>query len=555
MAKGMIYKRCSCRTPAYDEQGHPIYDDSGHPVLHRLGATCPQLKRTDGTWNPRHGTWNAQIEAPRSPGRPRTIIRRGGLPDRKTAEQFVTDVHTLWALANHAEDPAAARTEITDAIRDELRRYDRLPDYDTLYHHIRSGTPASLQTTVAEYLTDWLTHLHDVRPSTHRQYESVVNLYLIPRIGDIELVRLRRHQVQRMFDEIIKDAAATTANNTARHAADQARKHAYATGDRHALHAAHATLAELPPYRRPPGPARRHRIQAVLRAALTDAVREQLIPTNPATHLHMTPDPPHSPTLWTGQHIARWRRTGRLPSPVMVWTPEQTAAFLESVKNDPLYPLFHLIAHTGLRRGEALALRRGDFDPIRHTLTVTRQLVTGPDGYAFTELKSIYGERTLILDQRTCDVLGSTVADPACPACDDDLDRLIFAEPDGTPLDSDKVYDRFQHLTRAADLPPIHLHGLRHGAATMARATHTDSKTISRMLGHSSVAFTMQTYGDVPDQLQGQAAQDIAELITPIPQLREEREETEPRRMPRHPRRLPARKRIPANGCTLPHYR
>lgn len=539
MAKGMIYKRCSCRTPAYDEQGHPIYDDSGHPALHRLGATCPQLKRADGTWNPRHGTWNAQIEAPRSPGRPRTIIRRGGLADRKTAEQFVTNVHILWALASHAEDPAAARAEISDAIRDELRRRHRLPDYDTLHHHIRYGTPANLQTTVAEYLTDWLTHLHEVRPSTHRQYESTIRLYLIPQLGHIELARLRRHQVQHMFDEIIKEAASITANNAARHAADQARKQAWATGDRRALNTAHARLAELPPYRRPPGPARRHRIQAVLRAALNDAVEDNLILANSATHLHMTPDLDHSPTLWTGQHLARWRRTGRLPSPVMVWTPEQTAAFLESAKNDPLYPLFHLIAHTGLRRGEALALRRGDFDPASHTLTVTRQLVTGPDGYAFTALKSPYGERILALDHRTCDVLGRASTDPACPTSEDP-DRLIFAEPDGTPLDPDKVYDRFQHLTNQADLPPIHLHGLRHGTATMAQTAHIDPKITSRMLGHSSVAFTMQTYGAVPDDLQGQAAQSIAELINHTPPPRAVPKNTRPRRGPRHPRRQQA---------------
>jgi hypothetical protein len=43
-------------------------------------------------------------------------VRRGGLFDRRSAEQFITDVHILWAHANHADYPAAARGEITDAI-------------------------------------------------------------------------------------------------------------------------------------------------------------------------------------------------------------------------------------------------------------------------------------------------------------------------------------------------------------------------------------------------------------------------------------------------------
>ena len=52
MAKGMIFKRCTCRAPVRDEHGKPVRDDHGRPMLRRLGATCPELKRADGTWNP-----------------------------------------------------------------------------------------------------------------------------------------------------------------------------------------------------------------------------------------------------------------------------------------------------------------------------------------------------------------------------------------------------------------------------------------------------------------------------------------------------------------------
>jgi integrase len=156
-------------------------------------------------------------------------------------------------------------------------------------------------------------------------------------------------------------------------------------------------------------------------------------------------------------------------------------------------------------------------------------------------LKRAYGERTLILDQQPCSVLGGAIAAPA-NAASEDPDRLIFAQPDGTPLDPEKVYDRFQHLTTQAGLPPIHLHGLRHGAATMALAVHTDQKTISRMLGHATVAFTLQTYGDVPDQLQNQAAHSIADLINHTPPS-DERENSAPRPQPRHPRKPRRRRR------------
>ncbi len=46
---------------------------------------------------------------------------------------------------------------------------------------------------------------------------------------------------------------------------------------------------------------------------------------------------------------------------------------------------------------------------------------------------------------------------------------LVFTEPDGAPLHPADVTDHFQFLARRAGLPPIRLHDLRHGAATMAR--------------------------------------------------------------------------------------
>src|SRR2546429_2985621 len=65
--------------------------------------------------------------------------------------------------------------------------------------------------------------------------------------------------------------------------------------------------------------------------------------------------------VWTTRAVARWRATGQRPSAVMVWTPGQAGAFLDHVERaDPqLYPMFVLILHRGLRRGEACGIGRG----------------------------------------------------------------------------------------------------------------------------------------------------------------------------------------------------
>ena len=69
---------------------------------------------------------------------------------------------------------------------------------------------------------------------------------------------------------------------------------------------------------------------------------------------------------------------------------------------------------------------------------------------------------------------------------------------------------RFDTLAARAGLPPITLPGLRHGAATMLLAAGQPPKVISEVLGHSTVAFTMDVYTEVAGELADAAASAIA---------------------------------------------
>jgi integrase len=81
---------------------------------------------------------------------------------------------------------------------------------------------------------------------------------------------------------------------------------------------------------------------------------------NPAKWVEMPPVVRPKPLVWTEERIEQWKRSGKLPGPVMVWTPEQTGQFLDHVVHHRLYPLFLLVAHRGLRRGEACGARWPD---------------------------------------------------------------------------------------------------------------------------------------------------------------------------------------------------
>jgi len=75
------------------------------------------------------------------------------------------------------------------------------------------------------------------------------------------------------------------------------------------------------------------------------------------------------------------------------------------------------------------------------------------------------------------------------------------------------VTDHFQDLARQAGLPPIRLHDLRHGAATLALAAGVDMKTVQAMLRHSSITITADTYTSVLPELARGAAEKTAAIV------------------------------------------
>ena len=89
----------------------------------------------------------------------------------------------------------------------------------------------------------------------------------------------------------------------------------------------------------------------------------------------------------------------------------------------------------------------------------------------------------------------------------------VFTREDGTALRPAHVSERFDTLVSRLGLPPVTLHGLRHGSATMALAAGVPIKAISEMLGHATSAFTADVYTEVAEELAEAAAAAIAAFI------------------------------------------
>src|SRR5205814_6506970 len=89
----------------------------------------------------------------------------------------------------------------------------------------------------------------------------------------------------------------------------------------------------------------------------------------------------------------------------------------------------------------------------------------------------------------------------------------LFPTPDRQPLHPDCPTRRLHRLVLTCGLPPVRLHDLRHGAATLAHAAGADLKTVQELLGHASIVLTADTYTSVLLALHFKTAEAVARLV------------------------------------------
>ncbi|MEC3979833.1 tyrosine-type recombinase/integrase [Amycolatopsis sp. H20-H5] len=90
---------------------------------------------------------------------------------------------------------------------------------------------------------------------------------------------------------------------------------------------------------------------------------------------------------------------------------------------------------------------------------------------------------------------------------------FLFQGGWGEPIRPDSVTHLFRKLNDEAGLPPIRLHDLRHGAASLSLAAGNDLKTMQAMLGHASIVLTADTYTSILPCLARQSAEATARLV------------------------------------------
>ena len=190
--------------------------------------------------------------------------------------------------------------------------------------------------------------------------------------------------------------------------------------------------------------------------------------------------------------------------------------FLSSIAGHPMFAAYHLIAMRGLRRGEACGLTWDDLDLDEGIAYISRQLQQGADGQLKAcPLKTESSRRAVALDPETVLVLRAQRSrqDRHFSQAGITSEGWVFAHEDGEPLSPSYLTHKFNDLVEEAGLPPVRLHDLRHGAATLMLLAGEELKTIADQLGHSSVVLTADTYLSVAVELGLKAAAAAARLV------------------------------------------
>ncbi|MFD9591643.1 tyrosine-type recombinase/integrase [Kitasatospora sp. NPDC059973] len=452
-----------------------------------------------------------QEVAPDADGK-RRQFRRTGFDTSKEAQKELDRVRALLALADEDDPDALAR--VSDLIMLCQKERSPLPAPENTARLLRAGFKLTSRITVGDWLDFWLKGKKKLRPTGWTRYEVDVRCHLKPRIGERRLDQLSIEHLDEMFEGIDATNVEIVEQNAQRH---QAVADLKLIEGRAARRTAREAIAAMPPFRRVTGLSSQHHIKATLRGALNAAIARQLIVFNPAHHVELTTAPKPKALVWTAARIAEWKRTGKKPSPVMVWTPDQAGVFLDHVSDHRLYALWHLFCFRGPRRGEGVGARWVDFDRDNRSLSVETQLVQLGWSVLEGEPKTASGVRIVALDLDTTSVLvhhekrqkaerfrfGPGWADTG----------RMFVEEDGTWLHPGKVSDLFGRLVEEAGLPPVRLHDLRHLAATLALLAGIDPKVVSEMLGHSDTAITRDIYQTVLDEIAREAAEAVVKLV------------------------------------------
>ena len=293
-----------------------------------------------------------------------------------------------------------------------------------------------VKTTLLQHLERWYeANEHRWADNTRKGYQVAIRQHIGPNIGAVKLQRLTTQQIEQCYARLRAAGLSETTLN---------------------------------------------RDHAVLRGALKQAVRWNIIRRNPCDLM----DPPKPEDFeahaWEPEQIEQWRAE--------TWESEYG-------------PLFALALYTGLRRGELIGLRWHDINLEDRILEVRGQSPKQVDGvWVWPEPKNKPSRRSVPLRFGAVDVLREQRRRQVQRRLSmgeiwHDLD-VVFDRGDGIPYKPSAVTSAWDRMIKRSSLPTIRLHDTRHTAVTLMLEAGIPIHIVSKIVGHS-VATMTERYGHI----------------------------------------------------------
>lgn len=312
---------------------------------------------------------------------------------------------------------------------------------------------------IDNYFVEWLEIYKkpNVKPITYSVQERNVRLNIVPRWGNYKLKDINRTEYQKWINEL---------------------KNHYSEG----------TI---------------RRIHSIFSSAMNDAVHEfKIMRENPLQKIKIPKDvdKPNKISFFTKEQLQLFLDTTNITV--------KHAKYQESMQ---YYALFTLIARTGLRIGETLALTWDDISFDFKTVTINKTLVYPLNSTPYLSTpKTKKSERTIKLDDLTSKVLKKHRINQKEVILKYEnykatKDNVIFHQHEGRWLRTNVVREYFKEVCKRAGLPVLSPHALRHTHAVHLLEAGVSTKYVSERLGHASTTITSDTYLHVTEKIEDNA--------------------------------------------------
>lgn len=202
-------------------------------------------------------------------------------------------------------------------------------------------------------------------------------------------------------------------------------------------------------------------------------------------------------------------------------TKEELKEFLKLASNATLpyfFPLVHLMAYTGLRQGEALALKWSDIDFENKKITVNKTAVRIKEKQTLQTPKTKNSKRVISIDPNTLSILKEWRKDQIKNYFKkgkhfEGEENFIFTNKWGDWVHIHNFIRYFRRFIADNNLKKITPHGLRHTHASLLFSAGVEPKNISDRLGHSTVQITLDLYTHITEEQRTDTVEKLLEYM------------------------------------------